>query len=89
MRSQKHTAMWERKIVNRFYNTAPLVSFFLTTQLKLLYIAHGIAHENRCDKLARLIRAKSKISLPGIEKRDAGRRGERSGQGKNEKVLQL
>jgi len=54
-----------------------------------LYIAHGIAHENRCDKLARLIQAKSKISLPGIEKRDAGRRGERSGQGKNEKVLQL
>lgn len=70
------------------YSTHCII-LFKTTQLKLLYIAHGIAHENRCDKLARLIQAKAKISLPGDREKDAGRRGERSEQGKNERVSTL
>lgn len=57
--------MWERKIVKNSTIQHDLYHFFKTTQLKLLYIAHGIAHENRCGKLARLIKDKSKISLPG------------------------
>ena len=36
MRSQKHTAMWGREIAKRFYNTAPLVLFFLNHTIKTM-----------------------------------------------------